>query len=444
MADVVGALGPLVTKLAQAATARPDLFSAHLVGALRSLQDRVAPEFIPGLPDGALLLASGSIAQVYACDSSTIVAPTLTVRPVHADGPERNVWVRAHAASKEIVSLYPTADKTHEKAMAAGASDRRLVVKIQRPSVPGCIAVDRVILGWLLRARLGRALVGRLCRRPLAIDAIDHLMAIVDGGLMGHLNFEAEALHAERMRAFFAGDSTRAIRVPATSFDPTMPGCLFMERIDGVPISQLATPAARAAAAHLLTRSACRMIFELGLVHGDIHQGNVLCADRSIDRSGRSGGDGSDKDDDDMRSDRSRIAPDACVTISLLDMGVVYDISPAQRHCIAVLIRAAVGADPPDLLAACVYFGSERDGGAWPFARFCQGVAAAVHAGCHGSDLGALVDHLASVCADSKIRMDRDMIARIAPLVAVDSIARAYGAPSLTVVACSLYRNLFS
>lgn len=420
VSDAVAALGPLAIKLAQAATARPDLFLAAFIEALRPLQDRVPAEPVDDLPDGAVLLASGSVAQVYACETAN------DAHAGHAGGAGG-----AHDSDDDDGAGVFARHRSAERGRPS------LVVKVRRPTVLRRAAVDRVILVWFLRTRLGRALVARACRRTLAADAIDHLVAIADDGLSRHVDLAAEASNAERMRALFADDPSGTVFVPKTVGALSTSERLFMERVDGVPIARLPTAAARSAAARLLVEATCRMVFKYGLLHGDIHEGNVLCV-----------------------RDPDPAASDARVRIALLDMGVVHDVDAVQRRLIALLLRTAIGAEAPDLLAACIYSTKAAPSAATmaktaatpvcrasprrSYARFVEGVAAAVAAGRHGSDLGAFVDGLASACADSGVAMDRDMIARVAPLVAADAIARAYMAPSLTVTACSLYGSLFS
>lgn len=417
VSDAVAALGPLAIKLAQAATARPDLFLAAFIEALRPLQDRVPAEPVDDLPGGAVLLASGSVAQVYACGTG-------------------NEACEGHVG--DAGGPYDGDDDdgagVFARRRSAGRGRPSLVVKVRRPTVLRRAAVDRVILVWFLRTRLGRALVARACRRALAADAIDHLVAIADDGLSRHVDLAAEASNAERMRALFADDPSGTVFVPRTVVALSTSERLFMERVDGVPIARLPTAAARSAAARLLVEATCRMVFEHGLLHGDIHEGNVLCV-----------------------RDPDPAASDVRVRIALLDMGVVHDVDAVQRRLIVLLLRTAIGAEAPDLLAACIYSAKaastktmskttpiRRASPRRSYARFVEGVAAAVAAGRHGSDLGAFVDGLARACADSGVAMDRDMIARVAPLVAADAIARTFMAPSLTVTACSLYSHLFS
>nr|UDO47683.1 AB.1 [Pandoravirus massiliensis] len=406
----VAALGPLAIKLAQAATARPDLFASGLVDALRSLQDSVPPEPIRDLPEGAQLLASGSVAQVYACRT----------------GSTRQ---RSHVASSCSATI---GDDNHGECHdhgGVGCGVNRdgcdLVFKMRRPSVAGRAEADRAIMTWFLRSALGRILIARVCRQALVADALDHLVTIADDGLVRHMDFGAEADNTKRMQAMFANDPCRTVFVPATVDSLCTSDCLVMERVDGVPIRCLDTPAARSAAAHLLARAVCRMVFEFGLVHGDVHEGNVLAVG-------------------DPRPD----APDTRLRLALLDMGVVHNVDAVQRRMIALLVRVAMGIDPPDLLATCVYCSSAslhgRSKRATSYASFCAHVTRAVSAGRRGSDLGAFVTALATACADSGVVMDRDMVARIAPLVAADGIARAYMAPSLTVTACMLCPQMFS
>lgn len=384
----VAAMGPLAIKLAQAATARPDLFTPGLIDALRSLQDSVPPEPIYNLPDEARLLASGSVAQVYACGAGEC---------------------RDH----------------DDTCSCAGRKEIDLVLKVRRPSAVRRAAADRVIIAWFLRSALGRIIIARVCREALVADALDHLVAIADDGLARHMDFGAEADNTRRMQSLFADDPTQTVFVPSTVDALCTDDCLAMERVDGVPIRCLDTPAARSSAAHLLARAVCRMVFEFGLVHGDVHEGNVLAI-----------------------NDSRPEAPDSCLRLAILDMGVVHEIDSVQRRMIALLVRVAMGVDPPDLLATCIYCSAPslrvRSQRPATYASFCARVTDAVSAGRRGSDLGAFITALAMACADSGVVMDRDMVARIAPLVAADGIARAYMAPSLTVTACMLYPQMFS
>ncbi|AGO84009.1 Protein kinase catalytic incomplete domain containing protein [Pandoravirus salinus] len=423
--DAVAALGPLAIKLAQAATVRPDLFLPGFIRALRPLQDCVPAEPIDDLPDGAALLASGSVAQVYACPSSAWrdkmhhrcdhsgVGGHGVDDPDGGTGNEGNDNRSDSADDGAGVFVRRSGTGRPRRALPG------LVVKVRRPTAAQYVAVDRAILVWFIRMPMGRALIARACRRALAADAIQHLVAIADDGLAKHMDLAAEASNAERMRALFADDPSGTVFVPKIIRALSTPERLFMERVDGVPIAHLSTAAARSAAARLLVAAVCRMVFEHGLLHGDIHEGNVLCV-----------------------RDSDPEAPDACVRIALLDMGIVHEIDSDQRRLIALLLRTAIGVDAPNFLAACIYYGATKSGGC--FEQFCKGVAGAVAAGRHGSDLGAFLDSLAVACADSGVPMDRDMIARIAPLAAADSIARTFMAPSLTVVACGLYGHLFS
>ncbi|WBR14443.1 Abc1 protein kinase [Pandoravirus kuranda] len=404
----VAAMGPLAIKLAQAATARPDLFAPGLIDALRSLQDDVPPEPIHDLPNGARLLASGSVAQVYACKIK---------RTGHT----------SFARSPGVTFIDGRTDPNDDE-NDCRPSDKKegdLVLKVRRPSAVRRAAADRAILAWFLRSILGRALVARVCRRALVADALDHLVAIADDGLGRHIDFVGEAAHTRRMQSLFADDPARTVFVPATVDALCTDDCLAMERVAGVPIRQLGTAAARSSAAHLLARAVCRMVFEFGLVHGDVHEGNVLAID-------------------DPRPE----APDSRIRLALLDMGIVHEIDSVQRRMMVLLVRVAMGVDPPDLLATCIYCSGASRGlrseRATTYATFCARVTSAVSAGRGGSDLGAFVTALAVACADSGVVMDRDMVARIAPLVAADGIARTYMAPSLTVTASMLYPQMFT
>lgn len=381
-ANAVAALGPVCVKLAQAATTRPDLFRKDLVEVLRPLQDRVAPEHIPDLPSGATLLASGSIAQVYAYDA---------------------------VGSDDDDDDNNDDDGEDDKDVDARA---RLVIKIKRPGVSEQVVADCVILAWLLATRLGRALVSLVCERALVRDAATYLVDAMRDTVERHLDFEAEAVNTKRMAAAFGRQPGAAIVVPRVVCGMCTRDRLVMERIDGVPIADLPSAAARAAAGGLVVRAVCEMALVHGFLHGDVHEGNMLALPAA---------DGE---------------PDTRVRLALLDMGVVHELSKRQRDLVGVLMRAAATRDA-HLLASHVYvLCTDRSA---PYDGFRDDVAAALDACLHGSDLGALVDGLVAACTRARVPLDKSMVAVLAALIAADGIARRHGAPSLTTIACLFF-----
>lgn len=376
LADLVAAMGPMCVKLAQAATTRPDLFRRDLVEALWPLQDRVPPQHVDDLPHGCALLASGSIAQIYSYDDPDNC--TMEPRPVDFDNGD-------------------------------GHYSESLVIKIKRPGVDQCAAVDHAILSWLFATCVGRAIVGLVCKRPLVCDAIEHLVESMHEAIHQHLDFEAEADNMERMGSLFPRNSKSTVIVPRVVRRLCTRDRLVMERIEGgVPIAGLPSAAARAAAADLVVRAVCEMVFKHGFLHGDVHEGNVLALPADTDE------------------------PDARVRLALLDMGIVYCMTDEQRRLVGMLVRAAATRNA-DLLASNVYVNSTARSA--PYASFCRDVADAIERGRCGSDLGALLDGLVAACSRNRVPIERSMVGVMAALVAADGIARRYKASSLTTIA---------
>jgi len=387
LADLVAAMGPLCVKLAQAATTRPDLFRPDLIDALKALQDRVPAQHIGGLPDGCTLLASGSIAQVYAYDRPDECL--VTRRQGACDGNDGDRRRRGGPGS--------------------------LAVKIKRPGVDRCAAVDGAILSWLLATRIGRAAVGLVCERALVREAVEHLVGSMRDAIGQHLDFEAEADNMQRMGSLFP--SNGSVVVPRVVRHLCTRDRLVMERVEGgIAIADLPSAAARAAAAGLVVRAVCEMALVHGFLHGDVHEGNVLA----------------------LPGDAGE--PDARTRLALLDMGMVYRMTDEQRRLVRVLVRAAATRDV-DLLASNVY--ANAGASSAPYDSFRRDVAEAVERGWYGSDLGALLDGLVAACSRNRVPIERSMVGVLAALVAADGIARRCGASSLTTVACLLCHDLY-
>jgi predicted unusual protein kinase regulating ubiquinone biosynthesis (AarF/ABC1/UbiB family) len=146
-----------------------------------------------------------------------------------------------------------------------------VVVKIQRPDIRQLLEVDlaalRIVVGWLKRYR------------PVASRTdLDALVAEFSRTLWAEVDYLAEAEHARRFAAMFAGDA--GVCVPRVYDDRTTRSVLTLEDVYATKITDYAAieaaGIARAEVAHRLFRTYMHQIFEQGFFHADPHPGNLF------------------------------------------------------------------------------------------------------------------------------------------------------------------------
>lgn len=254
-------LGPTFVKFGQVLSTRPDLIPADVIAELSTLQEHVRPfssekvsetletEF--GRPVGELFaefdtqpLASGSLGQVH---------------------------------------------------QARGHNGRKLAVKIRRPNVVREVERDLSLMAEL-------ALL--IQRHIPEADVFDPV------GLVNHftrtirreLNFSREGRTIEEFARLFRHDAT--LCVPHVEWELTSEAVLTMDYIDGCRVDDRpaleAIGIARADLAANGARIFMKMVFEIGMFHGDPHPGNI------------------------------RVLPDG--TIGLLDYGMVGVLDDEKRE----------------------------------------------------------------------------------------------------------------
>jgi ubiquinone biosynthesis protein len=233
----LGELGPTFIKLGQFLSTRADLLPPHFLSELRQLQDAAPPvpseqivEFLErelGKPYSKAFLsfdpkplASASIGQVHA-------AVLLDGTPV--------------------------------------------TVKVRRPGIERTIDTD---LGALAD------FVSLLHGRSASLRRYDLPAFLREFSLMLHdeLLFTVEAHNTEALREALAPDPH--VAVPRVFWDLTRTGVLTLERFSGTRVNQ--PDEMRAAGidprqvAVNLAQSMLRQVFQLGIFHGDPHQGNLV------------------------------------------------------------------------------------------------------------------------------------------------------------------------
>ena len=225
LADTVVGLGPAFVKAAQLLSTRSDLLSPQVCRALARLHDRVRP--VPPHSSAALrasafggsrasLVGAGSIACVY--------------RLCLADG-------------------------------------REVAVKVRRAGIDRALTLDLALL-----ERAARVLGWLPALRGVPVVEIVGQLA---GNILAQIDFAREADLLESFRKTMASDSE--VTVPAVDRQLSTADVLVMEFIDGLgrrePEDLAAADRRRAVVTAL--RAVYRMLFLDGVVHCDLHPGNL-------------------------------------------------------------------------------------------------------------------------------------------------------------------------
>ncbi|MDD5295842.1 MAG: ubiquinone biosynthesis regulatory protein kinase UbiB [Rhodocyclaceae bacterium] len=233
------ALGPIFVKFGQVLSTRRDLLPQDIADELAKLQDQVPP-FASSLALAALETAYGKPAdQVFRSFDSTPVA-SASVAQVH---------------------------------FAVLPDGREVAVKILRPDMRGVLENDLALLETAA-VLLERAWSDgkRLKPREVVGEFEKHLF--------DELDLMREAANASQLRRNF--QNSHLLQVPEVHWDWCTSSVMVMERMHGIPISQME----RLKAAEVdIPRLACAgveifftQVFRDGFFHADMHPGNIFVA----------------------------------------------------------------------------------------------------------------------------------------------------------------------
>jgi ubiquinone biosynthesis protein len=230
-------LGPLFVKFGQAVSVRRDLLPTELADELAKLQDQVPP-FASALAVETLERAFGRpLAQIFSSFDEQALAAA-SIAQVHA-------------------------------ARLPGGQD--VVVKILRPGVRAMIRRDLEVLFAIagLAARYWPA------ARPLRPVEV---VAEFEKSLNHELNLLREAASAAQLKRNFEGSAK--LYVPEVYWDYSRPNVLTMQRIYGIPISDVATLKAKNVNIRRLAENGVDIfftqVFRHNFFHADMHPGNVF------------------------------------------------------------------------------------------------------------------------------------------------------------------------
>jgi ubiquinone biosynthesis protein len=230
-------LGPIFVKFGQAVSTRRDLLPTDIADELAKLQDRVPP--FPGSEARALIEHEYGrpVTEVFAEFDETPLAAA-SIAQVHT--------ARLHGGEE-------------------------VVVKVLRPGMRAVIERDLEVLHALAELAQRYWSQGARLRPREIVD--EYQKTILD-----ELDLMREAANASQLKRNFAGSDL--LYVPEVYWDYCRTDVMVMERIHGVPISDMASLKASGANIALLAENGVRIfftqVFRHNFFHADMHPGNIF------------------------------------------------------------------------------------------------------------------------------------------------------------------------
>lgn len=230
-------LGPVFVKFGQAVSVRRDLLPVDIADELAKLQDRVPP-FPSAAAIEMLERALGGTLDQFFAEFEAMPLAAASIAQVHA---------------------------------AKLRNGREVVVKILRPRVKALIESDLEVLFAV--AELAERFWPHAKRlRPVEV------VAEFEKTLHNELDLMREAANAAQLKRDFEG--SEKLYVPEIYWDYCRPNVLTLERIHGVPISDVAKLKALGTDIKLLAENGVDIfftqVFRHNFFHADMHPGNLF------------------------------------------------------------------------------------------------------------------------------------------------------------------------
>lgn len=235
-------LGPVWIKFGQMLSTRRDLFPAHLADELAKLQDKVPPF------DGQLAqqrieqaLELSSIEQLFD-NFDTVPLASASIAQVHT--------ARLRLADGELADV---------------------VIKVIRPGIRQQILADLALMDTLAEAAARFLPDGKRLRPREVVQ--EYRKTILD-----ELDLQREAANAIQLRRNF--DGSDSLYIPFVYSDYSRANVMVMERIYGIPVSDIAALQAQGTDMELLAKRGVEVfftqVFRDSFFHADMHPGNIF------------------------------------------------------------------------------------------------------------------------------------------------------------------------
>ncbi|GMG86215.1 ubiquinone biosynthesis regulatory protein kinase UbiB [Biformimicrobium ophioploci] len=238
-------LGPVFVKFGQLLSTRPDLLPPDMVSELDQLQDNVAPFD----PDVCIALIEEALEQPLDEAFASF---------------EREPLASASVAQVHAATL-------------PGGED--VVVKVVRPGIEAVIDQDLRLLRFIAGLAHRYLPDGRRLRPVEVVDDYEHT-------IKDELDLVKEAANAAQLKRNFA--NSPLLYVPEVHWDHTRTNVLVLERIDGIPVTDLAQLSAQDTNMPLLAERGVeiffKQVFEHNFFHADMHPGNIFVSRRHPER----------------------------------------------------------------------------------------------------------------------------------------------------------------
>jgi len=230
-------LGPIFVKFGQMLSTRPDLMPEDIAEELAKLQDQVPP-----FPEERAM---------------TIIEQALRAKLED----HFSEFTRTPVASASVAQVHLA--RLHDGSEAA--------VKVLRPGIEVVIERDLELLYML--ARLATRYWAE-ARRLRPVEVVDEFSKTIHD----ELDLRREAANASQLRANFAG--SELLYIPRIYWDQTRRTVMVMERIHGIPISNIRALKEAGVDMRRLAHNGVEIFFTQafrdGFFHADMHPGNIF------------------------------------------------------------------------------------------------------------------------------------------------------------------------
>ena len=230
-------LGPIYIKFGQLLSTRRDFFDSALADELQSLQDNVPP------------FTSPTIEHII----------------------EDSLGMKSERLFKKLDSVPFASASVAQVHKAILFNDEEVVVKVIRPGIEKTVTEDIKLLKWAAGLIESSSEIGRRLRPIEVVN--DYEKVIFD-----ELNLLTEAANTSQLRRNF--ENSEVLDVPKIYWDYSRKNVMVMERIHGVPVSDIDSLEKLKVDLKKLAETGVNIFFtqvlEHNFFHADMHPGNIF------------------------------------------------------------------------------------------------------------------------------------------------------------------------